>query len=142
MVISGKCSSTSGPPLAGTLGEMKEPSVDKSGGIPVDEKSTHSEPGDVPKKQKQEYRFREVQLGIWTLYYPITDSWREYLPAFDWVWVIYDMAKSLPIVWKFILETLSLGPIFFAVYFLSSTLSSFLPALQLYNNSTLLTLVS
>ncbi|CAE6416217.1 unnamed protein product [Rhizoctonia solani] len=87
------------------------------------------------KKPKREYQFREQRLGIWTLYYPITNSWREYLPALESLWVLYDMAKSLPIVWRFVLETLSLGPIFFAAYFVSSTLVGVLPALQLYNSS-------
>ncbi|KAJ1307532.1 hypothetical protein OPQ81_001629 [Rhizoctonia solani] len=87
----------------------------------LNEKSSSSTPTDK-KKSKREYRFREVQLGIWTLYYPITNSWREYLPALESLWVLYDTFKSLPIVWRFILETLSLGPTFFAAYFISSTL--------------------
>ncbi|KAF8754384.1 (ABC) transporter [Rhizoctonia solani] len=77
------------------------------------------------KKPKREYRFREERLGVWSLYYPITNSWREYLPALESLWVLYDMAKSLPIIWAFVLETLSLGPIFFVAYFISSTLVDF-----------------
>jgi hypothetical protein len=122
--------------------KSNDTSNDESNDILLDKKSSCSESEDKPKKQKREYRFREVQLGIWTLYYPITGSWREYLPALESLWTLYDMAKGLPIVWKFIMETLSLGPIFFIVYFLSSTLGSFLPAVQLYNNSNVLTLVS
>ncbi|KAH7341765.1 P-loop containing nucleoside triphosphate hydrolase protein [Rhizoctonia solani] len=99
----------------------------------LNEKDTKSGPTD--KKKKREYQFREQKLGIWTLYYPITNSWREYLPALESLWVLYDMAKSLPIVWRFVLETLSLGPIFFAAYFVSSTLVGVLPAFQLYNSS-------
>ncbi|GAB1521925.1 hypothetical protein RhiTH_005024 [Rhizoctonia solani] len=93
------------------------------------------------KKPKREYRFREERLGVWSLYYPITNSWREYLPALESLWVLYDMAKSLPIIWAFVLETLSLGPIFFVAYFISSTLVGFLPAFQLYNNSNTLAFI-
>lgn len=107
----------------------------------LNEKPTCSKSDDKSKKPKREHRFREVQRGIWTLYYPITDSWREYLPALESLWVIYDMFKAIPVVWRFVRETLSLGPIFFTVYFLSSTLGSFLPAVQLYNNSNILALV-
>ncbi|CAE6431870.1 unnamed protein product [Rhizoctonia solani] len=116
---------------------ITELSVDSKANL--DEKSTSSKSTD--KKPKREYQFREEQLGIWTLYYPITNSWREYLPALESLWVLYDMAKSLPIVWRFISETLSLGPVFFAAYFISSTLVGFLPAFQLYNSSNTLTFI-
>ncbi|KAG8763603.1 hypothetical protein FRC11_000862 [Ceratobasidium sp. 423] len=106
----------------------------------LNEKSTVSESASK-KKPKREYQFREAQLGIWTLYYPITNSWRECLPALESLWVLYDMIKSLPIVWQFISETLSLGPMFFAAYFVSSTLVGFLPALQLYNSSNTLAFI-
>ncbi|KDN50465.1 hypothetical protein RSAG8_00963, partial [Rhizoctonia solani AG-8 WAC10335] len=105
------------------------------------EKPTASEFTDK-KKPKRAYQFREERLGIWTLYYPITNSWREYLPALESLWMLCDMAKSLPIVWRFILETLSLGPVFFAAYFVSSTLVGVLPAIQLYNSSNTLVFVS
>ncbi|CCO28929.1 Putative multidrug export ATP-binding/permease protein SAS1788 [Rhizoctonia solani AG-1 IB] len=115
--------------------------IEKPDDVPVssskgalNEKPMAPEPADK-KKPKRECQFREEQLGVWTLYYPITNSWREYLPALESLWVLYDMAKSLPIVWKFVLETLSLGPIFFTAYFISSTLVGFIPAFQLYNNS-------
>ncbi|CAE6410279.1 unnamed protein product [Rhizoctonia solani] len=98
------------------------------------------EPADS-KKSKWEYQFREERLGVWTLYYPITNSWREYLPALESLWVLYDMAKSLPVIWRFVSETLSLGPIFFAAYFVSSTLVGLIPAFQLYNNSNTLAFI-
>ncbi|CAE6516035.1 unnamed protein product [Rhizoctonia solani] len=106
----------------------------------LNEKSTVSEPTSA-KKPKREYQFREARLGIWALYYPITNSWRGRLPALGSLWVLYDMAKSLPIVRQFILETLSLGPMFFAAYFVSSILVGFLPALQLYNSSNILSFI-
>ncbi|CEL55421.1 ATP-binding cassette, subfamily B, bacterial [Rhizoctonia solani AG-1 IB] len=121
--------------------------IEKPDDVPVssskgalNEKPMAPEPADK-KKPKRECQFREEQLGVWTLYYPITNSWREYLPALESLWVLYDMAKSLPIVWKFVLETLSLGPIFFTAYFISSTLVGFIPAFQLYNNSNTLAFI-
>ncbi|KAF8606642.1 P-loop containing nucleoside triphosphate hydrolase protein [Ceratobasidium sp. AG-I] len=95
----------------------------------------------TPESNKNTRQFREIQLGIWTLYFPLTGSWRDYLPALDSLWMIYDLTRSIPIVWKFVLETLALGPGFFAMYFISSTLTSILPAVQLFNNSKILALV-
>lgn len=102
--------------------------------LPIDDKTL-----EVKKKTRQ---FREVRLGIWTLYFPLTDSWRDYLPALNSLWLVYDLTRTIPIVWKFVLETLALGPVFFTVYFVSSTLVSMLPAVQLFNNSKILALVS
>ncbi|KAG9098267.1 hypothetical protein FS749_004254 [Ceratobasidium sp. UAMH 11750] len=94
------------------------------------------EPKSKPKKEPPQ--FREVQFGVWTLYFPLTDSWRDYFPALESLWLYIDLIKSLPIIWRFILETLSLAPVFFAVYFVSSTLASFESAFQLFNNSQIL----
>lgn len=97
---------------------------------------------DAHSSTKSQPEFREVQLGIWTLYFPITNSWRHYFPALESLWLYVDLIKGLPIVWKFILETLSLAPFFFAVYFAASTLVSFESAFRLYNNSRILAFVS
>lgn len=96
----------------------------------------------IPAPQKKTRRFREMQMGIWTLYFPLTDSWGEYLPALDSLWQIYDLILSIPTVWKFVLETLALGPGFFAICLVSSALSNMLPAVRLYNDSKMLALVS
>ncbi|KAG8702475.1 hypothetical protein FRC09_004717 [Ceratobasidium sp. 395] len=98
-----------------------------------------SEPPTKPTKPPLE--FRERQLGIWTLYFPLTNSWREYFPALEYLWSFTELVKTLPIVWRFIFETLSLAPIFFAVYFASSTLAGFESAFQLWNNSQILSFV-
>jgi hypothetical protein len=95
---------------------------------------------DKPKDTKSE--FREVKVGIWTLSYAITQPWTRRFPALGSVWWLLDVAKGLPIVWSFFLETLSLGPVLFAIYFMASTLTSVVSSMKLYNNLKILELVS
>ncbi|KAG9120881.1 hypothetical protein FRC07_003404 [Ceratobasidium sp. 392] len=116
-------------------------SSNSDSGWDSDEPLVKEKPEPATKPTKQPPEFREVQYGVWTLYYPITNSWREYLPALESLWAFVDLVKSLPIIWKFITETLSLAPVFFAVYFASSTLASFEPAFRLFINSKILSFV-
>jgi hypothetical protein len=95
---------------------------------------------DKPKETKPE--FREVKVGIWTVYYAITEPWTRQLPALGSLRWLLDVAKGLPIVWDFFLETLSLGPVLFAIYFMTATLTSVVSSMKLYNNLKILELVS
>lgn len=123
---------------------MSPPFLNEASNLDCDDigLETHLVNEKMPAPQQKIQRFREIEMGVWTLYLPLTDSWREYLPALDSLWLSYDLMQSMPTVWKFVLETLSLGPGLFAICLISSALQSVLPAVQLYNNSKVLALVS
>ncbi|QRV75040.1 ABC transporter [Ceratobasidium sp. AG-Ba] len=93
-----------------------------------------------PESDPSQPRYRERELGIWTLYYPITEPWLESIPVASVLKKMLEFTASIPIVWKFILETLSLGPYLFVLYFLAEIVTSIVPTIHLRNNSTMLNL--
>lgn len=95
-----------------------------------------------PKIEESKPLYREYQLGVWTLYFPVTNTWRYSVPTLGTLYALHGMARSTPVIWQFIRETLVLGPYIFALHFVSSALSSLMPSIQLYNNSRVLDLVS
>jgi hypothetical protein len=116
--------------------ELEQPLLDEI--AEKEQCSDHNE----PKHEETKRHYYERQLGIWTLYYPITGLWIDSMPTLVApIRKVYSLVKSIPIVWKFLLETLSLGPLYFVLYFISSGLSSIMPSVQLQNNSRILDLV-
>ncbi|KAG8748265.1 hypothetical protein FRC10_007655 [Ceratobasidium sp. 414] len=86
--------------------------------------------------------YRERPLGVWTLYYPITASWADSIPTLGSFKRAYSFVASIPTVWKFLLESISLAPLLFALYFIASVVASIVPSIHLQNNSKILNLLS
>ncbi|KAF8604173.1 P-loop containing nucleoside triphosphate hydrolase protein [Ceratobasidium sp. AG-I] len=95
---------------------------------------------DASKKEENKPRYREHQLGAWTLYFPLTNTWSDSIPTLSIIYALHGLVKSVPVVWQFLRESLSLGPYTFTVYLISSALASLMPSIQLYNNSYILEL--
>ncbi|KAG8699794.1 hypothetical protein FRC08_005098 [Ceratobasidium sp. 394] len=85
-------------------------------------------------------RYHERSLGVWTLYYPITASWTDSIPTLGSFKRAFRFVASIPTVWRFLLESVSLAPLLFAIYFIVSVVSGIVPSIQLQNNSKILNL--
>ncbi|KAF8606626.1 P-loop containing nucleoside triphosphate hydrolase protein [Ceratobasidium sp. AG-I] len=105
-----------------------------------DEESKDQNMKGASKKKEDKPRYRERQLGAWTLYSPITNAWRDSIPTLDTIYELYGLVKSTPVVWQFLRECFSLGPYVFTVYLISTALGSLMLSIQLYNNSYILEL--
>ncbi|KAG9105005.1 hypothetical protein FRC06_002926 [Ceratobasidium sp. 370] len=84
--------------------------------------------------------YRERSLGVWTLYYPVTTSWTDSIPTLGSFKKAYSFVASIPTVWKFLLESVSLAPLLFALSFITSVVTSIVPSIHLQNNSKILSL--
>lgn len=107
----------------------------------LEKESKIQDPKDQPKQEETKPQYRERQLGAWTLYYPITNAWRDSIPTLNTLYALHGMVKSTPVVWHFLRECLALGPYVFTIYVISSLLASLMPSIQLYNNSYIMELV-
>ncbi|QRV75041.1 ABC transporter [Ceratobasidium sp. AG-Ba] len=113
-----------------------------SGSPLLDEKSRYGVFKDEVTKQKDGgNQFHEVNAGAWTVYYLMSAPWTSRLPGLQAVQRARGVIYGLPIVWNFLLENLSLGPIMFLTYFLATTLSGLVTSAKLYNNMKMLELI-
>jgi hypothetical protein len=88
---------------------------------------------------------RETKVGIWTMYFaPQTSVPKDSIPSLGLLDQFYSLRRAVPLalVWRFVLDAISIGPAMFALYLASSTASSLVPVLQLENNGHVLDLVS
>jgi hypothetical protein len=84
----------------------------------------------------------ETLLGAWTVFTLPSPSLKPTLPGMDLLGRFQEILQSLPIIWRFFSDTIMLGPWLFVMYFGSTTLASIFSVLQLYNETSLLSLVS
>ncbi|KAG9105349.1 hypothetical protein FRC07_009358 [Ceratobasidium sp. 392] len=94
---------------------------------------------DEPKVKKTQYK--EVEVGVWTVYFPVVNAWAKRLPRLAFIRRIQGVIKGLPIVWNFLLENLALGPAMFITHFVATILTSLIASTKLYNNMKILELV-
>ncbi|CAE6425375.1 unnamed protein product [Rhizoctonia solani] len=89
------------------------------------------------EKLQTPLRFHQKQLGVWTLYFPVSDSWRYSVPLFglDSSWNIQKIAQNVRLVWRFSTEAVSVGPALFGLYFVTLMIASVMPSIQLRNDS-------
>ncbi|KAG8733455.1 hypothetical protein FRC11_006095 [Ceratobasidium sp. 423] len=99
--------------------------------------SLDDSPAEPKPKSQTPPRFHPKQLGVWTLYFPVLDSWRYSIPSFGWQspWKVPRVVKNASLVWRFTTEAVSVGPAIFGLYFVTLLIASVMPSIQLRNDS-------
>ncbi|CAE7198365.1 unnamed protein product [Rhizoctonia solani] len=88
-------------------------------------------------KSRAPPRFYQKQLGVWTLYFSVSDSLRYPTLLFELgaSWKVPRITQNAGLVWRFVTEAVSVGPAIFGLYFVTLMIASVMPSIRLYNDS-------
>jgi hypothetical protein len=92
-------------------------------------------------KQRTISQFYQQQLGVWTLYFPPSESWAYSIPSISWK-VPPGIVRNTRMLCRFAVEAISVQPVVFGVYFITLMTTSIVVSIQLHYSSKIMHLVN